>query len=258
MQSIGVPVPLLHHNAASRTPNSRALHPALRPEGLEHPRAAAAAGAVAVRQAPAGGCEDVEGEALPRWSSTRSAHRQGCAVKAPGFGDRARRCCRTWHPHGARSCRKSPFAQTARLEDLGKARRCHRKENTTIITAPQEQGHQGPVEQIKRDRGTTSDYDREKLRSASPALRRFSVIRFGAATEIDMKERGPCRRRVARHACRVEEGVVPCGGVARFVPATCEGPKGVTTTRLRHQHPRRALEERPPDRDQCRETARWS
>jgi len=106
-----------------------------------------------------------------------------------------------------------------RLEDLGKAKRITvDKDNTTIVEGGGSQkGIEGRIKQIRAQiEETTSDYDREKLQERLAKLAGgVAVIRVGAATETEMKEK-KARVEDAMHATRaaVEEGIVPGGGVA--------------------------------------------
>ncbi|MCC6715374.1 MAG: chaperonin GroEL, partial [Gammaproteobacteria bacterium] len=109
--------------------------------------------------------------------------------------------------------------EKASLEDLGKAKRVViDKENTTIIDgAGRNADIEGRIGQIRRQiEDTTSDYDREKLQERVAKLAGgVAVIKVGAATEVEMKEK-KARVEDALHSTRaaVEEGIVPGGGVA--------------------------------------------
>jgi chaperonin GroEL len=109
--------------------------------------------------------------------------------------------------------------EKATLEDLGTAKRIElSKENTTIVGGSgNEKAIEGRINQIRKEiEDTTSDYDREKLQERLAKLAGgVAVIKVGAATEIEMKEK-KARIEDALHATRaaVEEGVVPGGGVA--------------------------------------------
>ncbi len=167
--------------------------------------------------------EDVEGEALAtlvvnKLRGTLSAS----AVKAPGFGDRRKDMLKDI----AVLTRGEVIAEelgikleNIRLEDLG---RCKKvvidKENTTIIEgAGDSKGIEGRIKQIRTQiEETTSDYDREKLQERLAKLAGgVAVIKVGAATEVEMKER-KARVEDALNATRaaVEEGIVAGGGVA--------------------------------------------
>jgi chaperonin GroEL len=167
--------------------------------------------------------EDVEGEAL---ATLVVNHMRGivrvCAVKAPGFGDRRKEMLQDiavlTHAQVI-SEEVGRKLETATLTDLGSAKRVHiTKDNTTIIDGSGEKKDiQDRVKQL-RDRvaETTSDYDREKLQERIAKLAGgVAVIKVGAASEIEMKEK-KARVEDALHATRaaVEEGVVPGGGVA--------------------------------------------
>jgi chaperonin GroEL len=109
--------------------------------------------------------------------------------------------------------------EKAQLEDLGSAKRVViNKDNTTIVDgAGDEEAIESRVGQIRQQMDdTTSDYDREKLQERLAKLAGgVAVIKVGAATEMEMKEK-KARVEDALHATRaaVEEGVVPGGGVA--------------------------------------------
>jgi chaperonin GroEL len=109
--------------------------------------------------------------------------------------------------------------EKVKLEDLGKAKKIQvAKENTTIIDGGgKTKDIKSRIEQINREiEETTSDYDREKLQERVAKLAGgVAVIKVGAATEVEMKEK-KARVEDALHATRaaVEEGVVPGGGVA--------------------------------------------
>ncbi|MBI0330394.1 chaperonin GroEL [Burkholderia plantarii] len=167
--------------------------------------------------------EDVEGEALA--TLVVNAMRgilKVAAVKAPGFGDRRKAMLEDIAIlTGATviSEETGKQLQKAALEDLGRAKRIEvRKEDTIIIDgAGEQQRIQERVRSIRRQiEDTTSDYDREKLQERVAKLAGgVAVIKVGAATEVEMKEK---KDRVddALHATRaaVEEGIVPGGGVA--------------------------------------------
>ncbi|HEY3457161.1 MAG TPA: chaperonin GroEL [Bryobacteraceae bacterium] len=167
--------------------------------------------------------EDVEGEALAtlvvnKLRGTLSA----CAVKAPGFGDRRKAMLEDIAIlTGAKVIAEETGIKLEKigLEDLGRAKHVTvDKDNTTIVDGA---GGQSAIEaRIKQLRTqveeTTSDYDREKLQERLAKLAGgVAVIRVGAATEMEMKEK-KARVEDALHATRaaVEEGIVPGGGVA--------------------------------------------
>lgn len=167
--------------------------------------------------------EDVEGEALATLvvNNMRGIVKV-CAVKAPGFGDRRKAMLEDIAIlTGAKVIAEEVglSLEKATIEDLGHAKRVVvDKDNTTIIDGS---GDEKAIEaRIKQIRGqvdeTTSDYDREKLQERLAKLAGgVAVIKVGAATEVEMKEK-KARVDDALHATRaaVEEGVVPGGGVA--------------------------------------------
>jgi len=167
--------------------------------------------------------EDVEGEALATLVvNTIRGIVKVCAVKAPGFGDRRKAMLQDMAilTGGQVIAEEVGLSlEKARLEDLGKAKKVVvDKENTTIIDgAGKSKDIKARVEQINKEiEATTSDYDREKLQERVAKLSGgVAVIKCGAATEIEMKEK-KARVEDALHATRaaVEEGVVPGGGVA--------------------------------------------
>ncbi|MGN3960413.1 chaperonin GroEL [Burkholderia gladioli] len=167
--------------------------------------------------------EDIEGEALA--TLVVNAMRgilKVVAVKAPGFGDRRKAMLEDIAIlTGATVIAEETGKQLekATLEDLGRAKRVEvRKEDTIIIDGAGEAKRiDARVKQIRAQiEDTTSDYDREKLQERVAKLAGgVAVIKVGAATEVEMKEK---KDRVddALHATRaaVEEGIVPGGGVA--------------------------------------------
>jgi len=167
--------------------------------------------------------EEVEGEALAtlvvnKLRGTISV----CAVKAPGFGDRRKAMLEDiaiLTGGQVISEEAGMKLENARLEDLGKAKTIRvEKENTTIIEGKGKKADiDGRIKVIKNQiEETTSDYDREKLQERLAKLSGgVAVIRVGAATEVEMKEK-KARVEDALHATRaaVEEGIVPGGGVA--------------------------------------------
>lgn len=167
--------------------------------------------------------EDVEGEAL---ATLVVNHMRGivrvCAVKAPGFGDRRKEMLQDIAVLTKAQVIAEEVGRTLEstaLKDLGSAKRIHiTKDNTTIIDgAGEKKDIQDRIAQLKgRVEDTTSDYDREKLQERIAKLAGgVAVIKVGAASEIEMKEK-KARVEDALHATRaaVEEGVVPGGGVA--------------------------------------------
>jgi chaperonin GroEL len=144
------------------------------------------------------------------------------AAKAPGFGDRRKAMLQDMAVLTGGTVVSEEAGMTldkVELETLGTAKRIEStKENTTIIDgAGTDAAIKGRIEQIRREmEDTSSDYDREKLQERLAKLAGgVAVIKVGAATEIEMKEK-KARIEDAMHATRaaVEEGVVPGGGVA--------------------------------------------
>ncbi|MEM9529592.1 MAG: chaperonin GroEL [Pseudomonadota bacterium] len=167
--------------------------------------------------------EDVEGEALATLvvNNIRGIVKVA-AVKAPGFGDRRKAMLEDIAVLTGGTVISEEVGlslEKATLEDLGSAKKVQiSKENTTIIDgAGAVDGIKGRVEQIRAQiEEATSDYDREKLQERVAKLAGgVAVIKVGAATEVEMKEK-KARVEDALHATRaaVEEGVVPGGGVA--------------------------------------------
>jgi chaperonin GroEL len=167
--------------------------------------------------------EDVEGEALATLVvNTIRGIVKVAAVKAPGFGDRRKAMLQDIAVlTGARviSDEVGLSLEKATLSDLGEAKKVLvEKENTTIIDgAGKATDIKGRVESIRQQiEEATSDYDKEKLQERVAKLSGgVALIKVGAATEIEMKEK-KARVEDALHATRaaVEEGVVPGGGVA--------------------------------------------
>ena len=167
--------------------------------------------------------EDVEGEALATLvvNNMRGIVKVA-AVKAPGFGDRRKAMLQDIAILTGATVISEEVGlelEKAQLEDLGSAKRVViNKDNTTIVDgAGDEAAIEGRVGQIRAQiEETSSDYDREKLQERLAKLAGgVAVIKVGAATEMEMKEK-KARVEDALHATRaaVEEGVVPGGGVA--------------------------------------------
>jgi len=203
--------------------------------------------------------EEVEGEALATLvvNAMRGVLKVA-AVKAPGFGDRRKAMLEDIAIlTGATVISEETGKQLekAALEDLGSAKRIEvHKENTIIVGGAGEQSRidarvksiQAQIEQA------TSDYDREKLQERVAKLAGgVAVIKVGAATEVEMKEK---KDRVddALHATRaaVEEGIVPGGGVAllRALPgiaglkgANADQDAGIQIVRHALEAPLRAI-----------------
>ncbi|HXZ93339.1 MAG TPA: chaperonin GroEL [Burkholderiales bacterium] len=167
--------------------------------------------------------EEVEGEALATLVvNTLRGVIKACAVKAPGFGDRRKAMLEDIAIMTGGTVIAEEAGRTLekfRPEDLGRAKRIEvDKDNTTIIGgAGDAQAIKARVDLIKEQiEDSDSDYDREKLQERAAKLAGgVAVIRVGAATETEMKER-KSRTEDALHATRaaVEEGVLPGGGVA--------------------------------------------
>ncbi len=167
--------------------------------------------------------EDVEGEALATLVVNKLRGTLNvAAVKAPGFGDRRKAMLEDIAIlTGGRAIMEETGIKLegVQLDDLGKASRIViDKDNTTIIEgAGSSEAISGRVKQLRAQiEETTSDYDREKLQERLAKLvGGVAVIKVGAATETEMKER-KARVEDAMHATRaaVEEGIVPGGGVA--------------------------------------------
>ena len=167
--------------------------------------------------------EDVEGEALATLVvNTMRGIVKVAAVKAPGFGDRRKAMLQDIAILTAGTVISEEIGmelENATLEDLGQAKRVViNKDNTTIIDGIGDEAQiQGRVAQIRQQiEESTSDYDKEKLQERVAKLAGgVAVIKVGAATEVEMKEK-KARVEDALHATRaaVEEGVVAGGGVA--------------------------------------------
>ncbi|QMU62174.1 MAG: chaperonin GroEL [Gammaproteobacteria bacterium] len=167
--------------------------------------------------------EDVEGEALATLVvNTIRGIVKVCAVKAPGFGDRRKAMLQDIAvlTGGTVIAEEVGLSlEKATLDDMGTAKRINvSKENTTVVDgAGKAKDIKGRVDQIKAQiEEASSDYDKEKLQERMAKLAGgVAVIKVGAATEVEMKEK-KARVEDALHATRaaVEEGVVPGGGVA--------------------------------------------
>jgi len=167
--------------------------------------------------------EDVEGEALATLvvNNIRGILKVS-AVKAPGFGDRRKAMLQDIAILTGGTVISDEVGlslEKATLNDLGDAKKVLvEKENTTIIDGAGKQSDiKARIESIRQQaEEATSDYDKEKLQERVAKLSGgVAVIKVGAATEIEMKEK-KARVEDALHATRaaVEEGVVPGGGVA--------------------------------------------
>jgi chaperonin GroEL len=174
--------------------------------------------------------EDVDGEALATLVVNKlRGTLQVAAVKAPGFGDRRKAMLEDIAILTGGQMISEDMGwklENVTLKELGTAKRVSiDKDNTTIIDGGGERpAIEARVKQIRAQIDeTTSDYDREKLQERLAKLvGGVAVVRVGAATEIEMKEK-KARVEDALNATRaaVEEGIVPGGGVAllRCAPA---------------------------------------
>jgi chaperonin GroEL len=174
--------------------------------------------------------EDVDGEALATLVVNKlRGTLHVCAVKAPGFGDRRKDMLKDIAVLTGGQVIAEELGiklEQVTLKDLGRAKRITvDKENTTLVDgAGKKADIEGRIKQMRAQiEETTSDYDREKLQERLAKLvGGVAVIRVGAATETEMKEK-KARVEDALHATRaaVEEGIVPGGGVAylRSLPA---------------------------------------
>ena len=167
--------------------------------------------------------EDLEGEALATLVVNKIRGTLHCAaVKAPGFGDRRKSMLEDIAILTGGKVIAEELGiklENVSLNDLGRAKRIViDKDNTTLVDgAGKKADIEGRIKQIRAQvEETTSDYDREKLQERLAKLvGGVAVVRVGAATEIEMKEK-KARVEDALHATRaaVEEGIVPGGGVA--------------------------------------------
>lgn len=174
--------------------------------------------------------EEVEGEALATLVVNKlRGTLHVCAVKAPGFGDRRKAMLQDIAILTGGQLISDDLGiklENVKIEDLGQAKRITvDKDNTTIVDGSgQRSDIEARVKQIRTQiEDTSSDYDREKLQERLAKLvGGVAVVRVGAATESEMKEK-KARVEDALHATRaaIEEGIVPGGGVAliRALPA---------------------------------------
>jgi chaperonin GroEL len=167
--------------------------------------------------------EDVDGEALATLVVNKlRGTLHVCAVKAPGFGDRRKEMLKDIAILTGGQAITEDLGlklESVTLKDLGRAKRIRiDKDNSTIVDgAGKKPDIEARVKQLRAQvEDTTSDYDREKLQERLAKLvGGVAVIKVGAATEVEMKEK-KARVEDALHATRaaVEEGIVPGGGVA--------------------------------------------
>jgi chaperonin GroEL len=167
--------------------------------------------------------EDIEGEALATLVVNKlRGTLNTAAVKAPGFGDRRKEMLKDIAILTGGQVVSEDLGiklENVTLSDLGQAKRVTiDKENTTIVDGAGKKAEiKGRIDIIRRQiEDTTSDYDREKLQERLAKLvGGVAVIKVGAATEVEMKEK-KARVEDALNATRaaVEEGIVPGGGTA--------------------------------------------
>ena len=167
--------------------------------------------------------EDIDGEALATLVVNKLRGTLNvCAVKAPGFGDRRKAMLQDMAVLTGGQVIAEELGlklENVTIKDLGSAKRISiDKDNTTIIDgAGKKKDIEGRCAEIRNQvENTTSDYDREKLQERLAKLvGGVAVVKVGAATETEMKER-KARVEDALHATRaaIEEGIVPGGGVA--------------------------------------------
>ncbi|WP_296702401.1 chaperonin GroEL, partial [Thiocapsa sp. UBA6158] len=203
--------------------------------------------------------EDVEGEALATLVvNTLRGIVKVCAVKAPGFGDRRKAMLQDIAILTGATVISEEVGlslEKATLNDLGTAKRVQvAKDETTLIDgAGSEIDIKARCEQIRAQvEETSSDYDKEKLQERLAKLAGgVAVIKVGAATEMEMKEK-KARVEDALHATRaaVEEGIVPGGGVALvraqtavkgLVGANHDQDVGITIARRAMEEPLRQI-----------------
>jgi len=174
--------------------------------------------------------EDVEGEALATLVVNKlRGTLKVCAVKAPGFGDRRKAMLQDIAILTGGQLISEDLGiklENVTLKDLGQCKTVRvDKDNTTLVDgAGSREAIEGRIKQIRTQiEETTSNYDREKLQERlAKIVGGVAVIKVGAATEVEMKER-KARVEDALNATRaaVEEGIVPGGGVAllRCIPS---------------------------------------
>jgi chaperonin GroEL len=197
--------------------------------------------------------EEVEGEALATLVVNKIRGTLKCAAaKAPGFGDRRKAMLEDMAIlTGGRVIAEELGLklENLTLNDLGRCKRVVMdKDNTTIVGgAGKKDAIQARIKQIRAQIDeTTSDYDREKLQERLAKLAGgVAVLRVGAATEVEMKEK-KARVDDAMHATRaaVEEGIVPGGGVALLrAQQSLEGVAAAGDQSIGVDIVRRAMEE---------------
>jgi chaperonin GroEL len=167
--------------------------------------------------------EDIEGEALATLVVNKLRGTLQCAaVKAPGYGDRRKAMLGDIAVLTGGQMISEDLGiklENVKISDLGRAKRVIiDKENTTVVGGSGKKSDiEGRINEIRHQiENSTSDYDKEKLQERLAKLSGgVGVVRVGAATEMEMKEK-KARVEDALHATRaaVEEGIVPGGGVA--------------------------------------------
>jgi chaperonin GroEL len=197
--------------------------------------------------------EEVEGEALATLVVNKlRGTLSGCAVKAPGFGDRRKAMLEDIAVLTGGKALTEDLGiklENIKLDDLGRAKKVVvDKDNTTIVEGDgKPKSIEGRIKQIRAQiEETTSDYDREKLQERLAKLAGgVAVIKVGAATETAMKEK-KARVEDALNATRaaVEEGIVPGGGVSLLRAAKAiDGLKLEGDEKVGSMIVKRALEE---------------
>jgi len=197
--------------------------------------------------------EEVEGEALATLVVNKlRGTLSGCAVKAPGFGDRRKAMLEDIAVlTGGKAITEDLGIklENIKLDDLGRAKKVVvDKDNTTLVEGSGKAKEiEGRIKQIRAQiEETTSDYDREKLQERLAKLAGgVAVIKVGAATETAMKEK-KARVEDALNATRaaVEEGIVPGGGVSLLRAAKAiDGLKLEGDEKVGSMIVKRALEE---------------
>jgi chaperonin GroEL len=197
--------------------------------------------------------EEVEGEALATLVVNKlRGTLSGCAVKAPGFGDRRKAMLEDIAVLTGGKALTEDLGiklENIKLDDLGRAKKVVvDKDNTTIVEGDgKPKAIEGRIKQIRAQiEETTSDYDREKLQERLAKLAGgVAVIKVGAATETAMKEK-KARVEDALNATRaaVEEGIVPGGGVSLLRAAKAiDGLKLEGDEKVGSMIVKRALEE---------------
>jgi chaperonin GroEL len=202
--------------------------------------------------------EDIEGEALATLVVNKlRGTLNTAAVKAPGFGDRRKEMLKDIAVLTGGQVVSEDLGiklENVTLSDLGQAKRITvDKDNTTIVDGVGKKAEiKGRIETIRRQiEDTTSDYDREKLQERLAKLvGGVAVIKVGAATEVEMKEK-KARVEDALNATRaaVEEGIVPGGGTALLrcqsalekLPVSVEQQVGVAIIRRALEEPIRQI-----------------